>query len=54
MPKPRFPHPPYAAILVGFARAIYVVLDHGQIVDTIVHGFFTPVEGLRCLCLGSG
>ncbi len=45
MAKPRFPHPSmaYAAILVGFARAIYVVLDQGQIVDTIVHGFFTAI-----------
>ncbi|MGZ8392134.1 MAG: YfcC family protein [Gemmatimonadales bacterium] len=32
-----------AALLVGFARAIYVVLNEGQIVDTIVHGLFTPI-----------
>lgn len=36
----------YAALLIGFARAIYVVLDQGRIVDTIVHGMFTPVAGL--------
>lgn len=35
-----------AALLIGFARAIYVVLDHGQIIDTIVHGLFTPLAGL--------
>jgi uncharacterized ion transporter superfamily protein YfcC len=35
-----------AALLVGFARAIYVVLEEGQIVDTIVHGLFTPIAGL--------
>jgi uncharacterized ion transporter superfamily protein YfcC len=35
-----------AALLVGFARAIYVVLNEGQIVDTIVHGLFTPIAGL--------
>ncbi len=34
-----------AALLVGFARAIYVVLNDGQIVDTIVHGLFTPIAG---------
>jgi uncharacterized ion transporter superfamily protein YfcC len=34
-----------AALLVGFARAIYVVLNEGQIVDTIVHGLFTPIAG---------
>jgi len=36
----------YAALLIGFARAIYVVLDQGRIVDTIVHGMFMPVAGL--------
>jgi uncharacterized ion transporter superfamily protein YfcC len=36
----------FAALLIGFARAIYVVLSEGQIVDTIVHGMFTPVAGL--------
>jgi len=36
----------YAALLIGFARAIYVVLQDGHIVDTIVHGLFTPLEGL--------
>lgn len=35
-----------AALLIGFARAIYVVLDRGQIIDTIVHGLFTPLAGL--------
>ncbi len=36
----------YAALLIGFARAIYLVLDQGRIVDTIVHGMFTPIEHL--------
>ncbi len=35
----------YAALLIGFARAIFVALDEGRIVDTIVHGLFTPLEG---------
>jgi uncharacterized ion transporter superfamily protein YfcC len=35
-----------AALLIGFARAIYVVLNEGQIIDTIVHGLFTPIAGL--------
>jgi uncharacterized ion transporter superfamily protein YfcC len=35
-----------AALLIGFARAIYVVLNEGLIVDTIVHGLFTPIAGL--------
>jgi uncharacterized ion transporter superfamily protein YfcC len=36
----------FAALLIGFARAIYVVLQEGNVVDTIVHGLFTPVAGL--------
>jgi uncharacterized ion transporter superfamily protein YfcC len=36
----------YASLLIGFARAIYVVMDQGNIVDTIVHGLFTPVADL--------
>jgi uncharacterized ion transporter superfamily protein YfcC len=36
----------YAALLVGFARAIYVVLSEGRIVDTIVNGLFAPLNGL--------
>lgn len=35
-----------AALLIGFARAIYVVLSEGRIVDTIVHGLFAPIAGL--------
>jgi len=35
-----------AAMLVGFARAIYVALDEGRILDTIVHGLFTPLAHL--------
>jgi uncharacterized ion transporter superfamily protein YfcC len=36
----------YAALLIGFARAIYVVLDQGQIVDSIVQAIFTPLARL--------
>lgn len=36
----------FAAMVIGFARAIYVVLDQGRIVDTIVHGLFTPIADL--------
>ena len=32
-----------AAMLIGFARAIFVVLDQGKIIDTIVYGVFQPV-----------
>ena len=36
----------YAALLIGFARAIFVVLEDGRIVDTLVNALFTPVESL--------
>src|SRR2546428_12229706 len=36
----------YASLLIGFARAIYVALDEGHIVDTIVRGLFAPLAGL--------
>jgi uncharacterized ion transporter superfamily protein YfcC len=35
-----------AGLLVGFARAIYVVLNEGRIVDTMVHGLFSPIAEL--------
>ncbi len=33
----------FAAMLIGFARAVFVALDQGQIIDTIVHGLVTPL-----------
>ena len=36
----------YAALLIGFARAISTVLADGRIIDTIVNGMFTPLESL--------
>jgi uncharacterized ion transporter superfamily protein YfcC len=36
----------FAGLLIGFARGIYVVLDEGHIVDTIVQGLFSPIAGL--------
>jgi uncharacterized ion transporter superfamily protein YfcC len=34
------------ALLIGFARAIQVVLDDGGIIDTIVHGLSVPLQAL--------
>jgi uncharacterized ion transporter superfamily protein YfcC len=34
----------FAALLIGFARAIYVVAEQGQIIDTIVNGLFAPLS----------
>ncbi len=35
-----------AALLVGFARAIYIALDEGRILDSLVYALFTPLENL--------
>jgi uncharacterized ion transporter superfamily protein YfcC len=32
------------ALLIGFARAIQIVLDDGGVIDTIVHGLSVPLE----------
>ncbi|MBL7977468.1 MAG: YfcC family protein [Bacteroidetes Order II. Incertae sedis bacterium] len=36
----------FAGMIIGFAKAIFVVLDQGQIIDTIVNGVFVPVAHL--------
>lgn len=36
----------YAALLIGFARAIYLVLQDGRIIDTIVHAMASALSGL--------
>ena len=33
----------FSALLIGFARAIFVVLDDGHIVDTLVHAMAAPL-----------
>ncbi|MCH8961779.1 MAG: YfcC family protein [Bacteroidetes bacterium] len=44
----------FAAMLIGFARAIFVVLEDGRIVDTIVHGMVTPLESLPAALSAAG
>jgi uncharacterized ion transporter superfamily protein YfcC len=36
----------FAAMLIGFARAVFIVLDHGQVIDTIVHACVAPLSSL--------
>lgn len=43
-----------AAVLIGFARAIFVVLEDGRIIDTLVNGLFSPLEGLPLLVSAIG
>ena len=42
--SPASPSMAYAAMLIGFARAIFVVLDQGRIIDTIVNALVTPLQ----------
>jgi uncharacterized ion transporter superfamily protein YfcC len=35
----------YAALLIGFARSISVVMEQGLIIDTVVQGLATPLAG---------
>ena len=43
-----------AAVVVGVARAIFVVLEDGRIVDTIVRGLFMPIADLPTAVAGIG
>jgi uncharacterized ion transporter superfamily protein YfcC len=36
----------FAGMLIGFARAIYLILEQGRIVDTLVHAMFLPLANL--------
>ena len=36
----------YAALVIGVARAIFVVLDHGRIVDTLINAMVGPLVDL--------
>ncbi len=36
----------FAGLLIGFARAIFVVMNEGKIIDTIVHGMVSPLTHL--------
>jgi uncharacterized ion transporter superfamily protein YfcC len=36
----------FAGVIVGLARSIYLILQEGIIIDTIILGLFSPLEGL--------
>lgn len=36
----------FAAVIVGLARSIFLVLDEGRIIDSIVYGLFNPLQDL--------
>ncbi len=44
----------FAALLIGFARAIFVVLEDGRVVDTIVSAVFAPLGHLPVMLSAVG
>ena len=44
----------YAALLIGFARAIFVVLEDGRVVDTLVSALFQPLVHLPVAVSAAG
>jgi uncharacterized ion transporter superfamily protein YfcC len=44
----------FAATLIGFARAILVVLDDGKIVDTVINAMVTPLAHLPSVVFAVG
>lgn len=44
----------YAGLLIGFARAITVVLQQGKVIDTVVNAMFTPLAGVPVLASAAG
>jgi uncharacterized ion transporter superfamily protein YfcC len=44
----------YAGLLIGFARAITVVLAEGKVVDTVVNALFTPLAHVPVLASAGG
>jgi uncharacterized ion transporter superfamily protein YfcC len=43
-----------AAMLIGFARAIFVVLEQGRVIDTIVNALVMPLQNLPVALSGVG
>lgn len=39
----------YGAVIIGVARSIIVILENGQITDTIVHAIVEPMQGLPAI-----
>lgn len=36
----------FAGVIVGLARSIYIILENSAIIDPLIQGLFTPLEGL--------
>ncbi len=36
----------FAGVVIGLAQSITILLENGKVIDTVVHGLFTPLEDL--------
>jgi uncharacterized ion transporter superfamily protein YfcC len=43
-----------AALVVGLARSVYLVLQEGRVIDTIIHAMFTPLQHLPIVLSAMG
>lgn len=44
----------FAAVIVGLARSLYLILDEGKIIDSIVYGLFNPLQDLPVMVSAVG
>ncbi|MFY0683391.1 MAG: YfcC family protein [Balneola sp.] len=44
----------FAAVIVGLARSLYLILDEGKIIDSIVYGLFNPLQDLPVTVSAAG
>lgn len=44
----------FAAVVVGLARSLYLILDEGKIIDSIVFGLFNPLQDLPIMVSAVG
>lgn len=44
----------FAAVVVGLARSLYLILEEGKIIDTIVFGLFNPLQDLPVMVSAVG
>lgn len=44
----------FAAVIVGLARSLYLILDDGKIIDTIVYALFDPLQDLPVMVSAVG
>ena len=44
----------FAAVIVGLARSLYLILDEGKIIDSIVYALFNPLQDLPVMVSAVG